>query len=74
MLTWPDNIFDIEEDFDMDIEFDNTLDSILDASDGVGQVWETAAIANEWKNMKGEDIYNLQMALQHATQMERSQG
>ncbi|CAG8694186.1 677_t:CDS:1 [Cetraspora pellucida] len=39
----PDNIFDIEEEVDMDIsdnELDNTLDSILDASDGVGQVWE----------------------------------
>ncbi|RIB02242.1 hypothetical protein C2G38_2228374 [Gigaspora rosea] len=39
-------IFDIEEE-DMDIsdgsdnEFDNVLDHILDATDGVGQVWET---------------------------------
>ncbi|CAG8613083.1 36776_t:CDS:2, partial [Racocetra persica] len=33
---------------------------------------DLAAIVNEWKNMKGEDIYSLRMAFQQATQMERS--
>ncbi|KAF0342519.1 hypothetical protein F8M41_016123 [Gigaspora margarita] len=51
MLTSPDNIFNIEEDVDMDIndnELDNILNPILDASDGIDQAWEAVGDSDEW--------------------------